>query len=432
MRNSVNLRGLNLVVTAAVILVTIGGLIYLSGCAPTAQQTTIDPERAKAIEDSLQRAYIFELNKAWSTGYEYYKPKIYNRAIKPFWKVIELDTIDRFKDVYSLLSDSYFKLGEIDSAQLVLEQGLEKYPENVGMRRNYAYILANREQIDDAILEYEQVVEEDDSQINDWKQLANLYIRNNQPEDAIGAYQKVIALDPADKDAQQTLGQLLKSSGDEDAAVEALENALKLDPNNIQLLFDLGKSYYNQGEYAKSVEKFQSYLAKNPDDMIAMEYLGGSFYGLGRYNESITTYKKIIEAVPDNKKVYTDIATNYKEMKQFSTARNYVRRALEIDSNYGLAYIVLGEIYEASVDHCMDQKGRTSPKFDDKLVFREAYRQYQRAARDIQFQDIAERRMSYLKDFLPSTQDEFFNKSRKSGNGYRVDEDCYKWIASVI
>lgn len=433
MSNLLTRRGLNPVVIAAVILVTIGGLIYLSGCAPTVQQTQIDPERAKAIEDSLQRVYIFELNKAWSTGYEYYKPKIYERAVRPFWKVIELDTIDRFKDVYSLLSDSYFKLGKIDSAQIVMELGLEKYPDNVGLRRNYAYILAGMEQIEDAIEEYEMVVEADDSQINDWKQLANLYIRNDQPDEAIRAYQKVISIDPADMDAQKTLGQLLKSSGDEDAAVEALENALALDPNNTQLMFDLGRSYYNQGEYDKAVEKFKNYLSKSPEDFVAMEYLGGSLYGMGKYNEAISTYKKITDANPQNKKVYTDIATNYKELNQFTTARNYVRKALDIDANYGLAYIVLGEIYEVAVDYCMTQKNRTAPKFDDKLVFREAYRQYQRATRDMQFKDMAERKMSYLKDFLPTSQDEFFNKSRKTtGDRYTVTEDCYKWIASSI
>jgi len=433
MGNFKSLRGLNNVIIAIVVLVTIGGLIYLSGCAPTVQQTTIDPAREKAIQDSLQRAYIFELNKAWSTGYEYYKPKIYDRAIKPFWKVIELDTIDRFKDVYALLSDSYFKLGKVDSAQLVLEKGLEVHPENIGLRRNLAYILAGKEQVDEAIEEYETVVEAEEAKVDDWRRLANLYVRNDLLDDAIVAYQKVVSLDPSDQDAQNTLGQLLKGSGDEEAAVEALESALALDPDNTQLMFDLGKSYYNQGEFTKAVEKFENYLAKKPDDYVAMEFLGGSFYGQSKFRDAITTYKKIVENQTDNKKVYTDIATNYKELKQFSTARTWARKALNVDNNYGLAHLVIGEIYEAAVDQCMAQKGKSSPKFDDKLVFRAAYSEYQRAARDLQFRDMAERKMSYLKDFLPSKQDEFFNKDRKASNGrYKVEDECYKWISNTL
>jgi tetratricopeptide (TPR) repeat protein len=408
-------------------------LIQLTGCAPVAQQIDMSPERQKAIDDSLQKVYIYELNKAWSTGYEYYKPKIYERAIKPFWKVIELDTIDRFKDVYALLSDSYFKLGNVDSAQMVLEKGLENYPDNVGLRRNLAYILAGKEQIDEAITEYELVTEADDTQVNDWKQLANLYLRNDFLDDAIMAYQKVMELDPTDQDAQNTLGQLLKGAGDEDAAIEALEKALALDPNNTQLMYDIGKSYYNQGEYAKAIEKLEAYLQKQPYDYIAMEYLGGSYNGKGDFRKAIDVYSKIVAAQPENKKVYTDIATNHKELRQFITARKFVNRALAIDKQYGLAYIVLGEIYEATVDNCMRQKGKTMPKFDDKLVYREAYRQYQKAANDLQFKDIADRKRGYLRDFLPSKEDEFFNKNRKKANGsYTVTDDCYKWIASTL
>jgi len=408
-------------------------LIQLTGCAPVAQQMDMSPERQKAIDDSLQKVYIYELNKAWSTGYEYYKPKIYERAIKPFWRVIELDTIDRFKDVYALLSDSYFKLGKVDSAQLVLEKGLESYPDNVGLRRNLAYILAGKEQIDDAIAEYELVTKADDTQVNDWKQLANLYLRNDMLDDAIMAYQKVMELDPTDQDAQNTLGQLLKGAGDEDAAIEALEKALALDPNNTQLMFDIGKSYYNQGEYAKAVEKLEGYLQKQPYDYIAMEYLGGSYNGKGDFRKAIDVYSKIVAAQPENKKIYTDIATNHKELRQFITARKFVNKALAVDSKYGLAYIVLGEIYEATVDNCMRQKGKTMPKFDDKLVYREAYRQYQKAASDLQFKDIADRKRGYLRDFLPSKEDEFFNKNRKKANGrYSVTDDCYKWIASTL
>ena len=64
-----------LVVTLLFVSVT-AGLVYFTGCAPTAQQqqTTMSPEREKAIKDSLMRVYKYELAKQWSTGYEYYNP----------------------------------------------------------------------------------------------------------------------------------------------------------------------------------------------------------------------------------------------------------------------------------------------------------------------------------------------------------------------
>jgi len=409
-------------------------VLYFTGCAPTAKQkTVVSAERQQAIKDSLQKIYIYELNKAWSTGYEYYKPKIYRRAIKPFLKVIELDTIDRFKDVYALLSDCYFKLNLPDSAQLVLEMGLAKYSDNVGLRRNLAYILAGKEQIEEAIVEYEKVVEMDDKQINDWKQLANLYIRNNQIDEAVNAYQKIIELDPADQDAQQTLGQLLKSRGEEGAAIEALEKALVLDPENTQLMYDIGRSYFNQGEFPKSIVRLSSYLVRKPDDLVAKELYGEALFNNENYRDALTVFNEITAVNPENKKVYTDIANCHKELKDFQTARNYVYKATKIDNKYGLAYITLGEIYEASVDKCMKDTGKKIPKFDDKLVFKEAVRQYQIATNDLQYRDVAQRKIEYLRDFLPKTEDEFFNKSRKLPDGrYKVIEKCYLWIASSL
>ncbi len=416
-----------------VLLLIAVGLIYLTGCAPTVQQTEISPERQKAIQDSLQKAYIYELNKAWSTGYEYYKPKIFERAIKPFWRVVKLDTINRFKDVFGYLSTSYFELGKPDSAQLVLEMGIERYPDNAGLRRNLAYILEKKELIDEAIVQYEQVVNLEGEDANDWKRLANLYLRNDQINDAIDAYQKIIAIDPADQDAQQTLGQLLKGTGDSEAAIQALEKALELDPENTQLMFDIGKSYFDQSEYASSIQKLTLYLQKKPEDMIAKEMLGEAYFNKGDYRKALSTFKEVVEARPNNKKVLIDIANCYKELGDYPTARNYVYRAIKIDNIYGRSYLVLGEIYEAAVDDCMKKTGKKSPKFDDKLVFKEATRQYDLAARDLQFADKAERKKSYLRDFLPKNEDKFFNKDRRTSNGkYRIIEDCYKWIADAL
>ena len=338
-----------------------------------------------------------------------------------------------FRDVYALLSDCYFKLGKPDSAQLVLEMGLEKYPDNVGLRRNLAYILAGKEMVEEAIAEYEKVTELDGSQVDDWKRLANLYVRNDQIDDAIRSYQKIVELNPNDTEAQQTLAQLLRTTGDDDAVINQLIKAKELDPENTQTIIDLANLYYKRQEYKKAIAEFKQYLSKRPDDYIAMETLGMAYYGDEQYRSAISIYKKIVAAKPNEKRIYANIATAYRMLGELQTARNYARRALKIDSKYGLAHIVIGEIYESAVDKCLSNEGSNSPKFMDKLVYRAAYRQYQKAAKDLEFADEAQRKMSYLKDFLPTKEDEFFNKSKKLPNGrYKVTKECYKWIAKSL
>jgi len=400
-------------------------LVLSYGCTPTAQQQAqqISPERQKAIQDSLNKVYIQKLNLYWSTAYEHYKNKMYRNCIKPFWKVVELDTMKRFKNTYTFLSNAYVQLNVADSAQIALEMGIKKFPNNAYLHRNLGYIYAGLGRTEDAIEQYETALSIDSSNVGDWKQIANLYIKNDQPDDAIRAYEKVVELDPKDHDAQRTLSKLYKSCGDADAAIARMEEVKKLDPNNINNLFNLGKEYFNLDNYEKAITNFEALLKIQPDDVLALSYLGASLQNIGKFTRAINIYKEAIKIQPDNKKLYTDIATCYKELGQFATARSYTSKALKIDPKFGLANIVRGEIYEAAVEKCMADRGKDIPEFDDKLVFELAYKEYQKATKDLQYKDMAIAKMKYVQDFIPKKQDRFFHKGQT-----KAKLKCYKWI----
>ena len=407
------------------ISVLVATIIFILDCAPTTQQvsTEVDSARQKAIQDSLRKIYDFELNKAWSTAYEYYKNKTYRSSIKPFWNVIELDTIDRFKDKYSLLSDAYVKLNNPDSAQIVLEMGVNEYPDNAHLHRTLAYFLDGRGLTEEAIAEYEKATEIDPSQVTDWKALGNLYIKNDQLDEATLAFEKVTELDPKDQDAQRTLSRLYKSSGDADAAIQRMEEVKKLDPNNSENLFNLGKEYFNNSDYDNAIVNFEQLLKLKPKDIMALEFLGNSLQNKGTYRRAINVYNEIMKLQPQHKKILCDIATCYKEIGQFKTGRNQARRALQIDAQYGLPHIVIGEIYEAQAEKCYTARGKKLPEFDDKLVYDLAYQEYQKAKKDLQFKDLAERKMNYVKDFRPTKEDLFFHKDQT-----KPKDPCYDWI----
>lgn len=412
-------------VISLLITIFVGSLILNYGCAPTAQQTApqVNPEREKAIKDSLNKAYIFQLSKHWSTAWEYYKNKTYRSSISPFWKVVELDTIQRFKNIYSLLSDAYVQLNNPDSAQLVLELGIKEYPDNAHLHRTLAYYLAGRGQIEEAIEEYETTVAIDTTQVTDWKALGNLYIKTDRIDDAIKAYETVVEMDPTDQETHQTLSSLYRSSGDEESAINRMEEVKKLDPNNTENLYRLGKAYFNGSNYDNAIVNFDLLLKIKPKDTAALDFLGASQQNNGDFNSAIITYQKILDIQPDNKKIMTDIATSYNELGKFKTARNYADRALRVDPKYGMARIVRGEIYEATAEYCMSKRGKNLPEFDDKLVFELAYKEYQKGMSDLQFKDIATQKMNYVKDFIPTKEDLFFHKGQT-----KPKDACYSWI----
>ncbi len=425
MRASKNLNLLKTLLIISAIAIIAASIIFSFNCAPTTQKvsTEVETAREKAIQDSLRKVYEHELNKAWSTAYEYYKNKTHRSSINPFWKVIELDTIDRFKDKYSLLSDAYIKLNNPDSAQIVLELGVQEYPDNDHLHRTLGYFLDGRGLTEEAIQEYEKATEIDPSKVADWKALANLYIKNDQQEEATGAFEKVVELDPEDQDAQTALSRLYKSSGDVDAAIQRREELKKLDPDNTENLFNLGREYFNIGDYDNAIINLEQMLKLKPDDTKALEFFGNALQNKENYRRAINVYNEIIRLQPENKKILCDMATCYKELGQFQTGRNTARRALRIDSKYGLAYIVIGEIYEAQAEKCYTARGKKAPEFDDKLIYDKAYKEYEKAAQDLQFKDLAQRKMNYVKDFRPTKEDLFFHKGQT-----KPKDSCYDWI----
>ena len=371
----------------------------------------------------VDQKYLMELAKYWSFGFENFKNKQYRDAIKHFWRVVKLDTIDKFAEkAYRYLGDSYYRAQDPDSAQIVYELGVKQYPDNVYMHRMIAFLLTNRGLVEEAIAEYETILKLEPDAKDDWMRLAALYVKNEDIEKAIEAYDKVLALDPNNLEAQNNKAALLAATGDIEAVIAEKEKIREKDPQNAQVRFELGKMYFDGGEYELAIERFREYLALSPGDVLAMENIGTAYQRLDRYRDAIKVYKEIIELEPDNKKVMVEISRCYKELGQFRTARVWANKALAVDKNYGLGWIALGEVYEGSADRCVEQKGG-KVDFNDKLVYELADSKYRKALSDPQFRAEAERHRSFIKAVLPTREDKFMHKGQTKAQG-----DCYAWI----
>ena len=391
------------------------------GCAPATQQQTLTPEQQKARLDSLRRVWEFERNKAWSTAYENYKNKQYERAIRPFWKTIELDTTHVFKDLpYRYLADSYFRLGHPDSAEIVYKLGLEAFPNSQQLHRNLGYLYMGKEQIEDAIHEYEMAVTVDSGTVDDYRILGNLYVRNDQLDEAIQAFEKVLRMDPNDEATRKALAQLYKTTGRTEEAIQAIEDALQKDPNNTRLLYDLGVAYYKRMDYELALEKFKKLHELKPDDVDALMYMGHCYQQLEQYRKAIDAFEQVLKLDAKNTRALCEIALAYKELGQFARARTYANRALRIDPNYAMAYVARGEIYQAAADKCSE--GRDL-KFDDKLVYKLAYDEFKKAVMDPEWGDYAQRMVNFLQQLIPTKEDYFFHPDQK-----QAQLDCYRWI----
>ena len=361
-----------------------------------------------------------ELKKWYSFGSEYYKNKNYTSALPYLWKVFMNDTGKYGKLSIRKIAYSYFTLQIIDSTLIACYKGLERYPDHGNLHYYAGYLQDNLGKFRCAIPHYEKLVEEKPDEQSYLEKLAFLYYKDEN-EKAVEVQKQLVDLDPKNGENQETYILYVKHFfGD---PLEALRQAYKTDPENIDMALSYGKTAFDQGEYRESIDPLSAVLAKDTKNVDAYRYRGLSLEGLEQYNAAIADFKKILEIEPKNAEIMCFIASDYKNMNQFSNGMYWTGKALQAKSGYGFAYITRAEIYEAAVAYCQDKENR-GRKYDDGLVYQKAYNAYKQASNDPAYKSDAKKRMSGLKTVLPTEEEIFMNQNRKT-----LKRSCYtSWI----
>jgi tetratricopeptide (TPR) repeat protein len=130
----------------------------------------------------------------------------------------------------------------------------------------------------------------------------------------------------------------------------------------------------------------------------------------------------VLELDSDNADVMLNISLCYSSLNNFENAAYWINRALNAKPGYGLAYIVRGELYETAVPYCQAKQDRDKDSYEDKLVYKEAYQEYEKAKRDPAFISKAKTKQNNLRAFLPTQEDDFFHK------GDKIKSPCYSFV----
>jgi len=389
------------------------------------EEIVCKPESLMTIYDERDYGDVsLDIVRQWySFGSEYYKNKNYKAAVPYLWKVFLNDTTKYARNAIRKLADSYFQLQQADSTLIACYRGLDQFPDHAVLHYFAGYLQDNLGKDKCAIPHYEALVADNPDREEYLEKLAFLYYKTDQLEDAIETQQKLVNLDPSNSKYSTDLALYMNALYGPGGGLEAFKQAWENDPENPQTAFKYGKAAYNAGEYKQAIKALLIVLEKEPNNGDAHEFLALSEEGLGQYNEAIAEYKKILETDPKNAVVMCNIASDYRNLNQFSNARYWVNRALQVKPGFGLAYMIMGEVYESAVTYCQNTENRKR-KYDDGLVYQMALGEYQKAARDPNYRADANRRINSLKPYLPTDEETFMNQNRTT-----LKESCYtSWI----
>ncbi|MBN1755144.1 tetratricopeptide repeat protein [bacterium] len=422
--------------------VLIIGLFVILLFASCNQQPQVEMQPETTPEQDLAELE-YQVKVQFSNGYEYYKNKQYTDAIDPLKMILELDSgcqTEFCEKAYRYLADTYIRLDMLDTAKVMYQEAIDKFPDKSNLHCGLAYIyfkekqgyldrrdslIANvdsLEQLDPekqniysciidsienvnqvAILEYKKSVELDPQDCESMRQLGRIYLEDGKLDSAVAWYEKGARCDSNQVAIWKTLERLYETRRNNEGLAIAYQNLLRLQPDDQDVKLELGRVYGQLGRFDESMALLEEYTQSNPDDPKGMHYLGLVFFRQKEYTKSLEKLKQAAGLNPDSPRIQVDIAEVYRDLKKYRTANGYISKAISIDSKYYYAYFVRGEIYEGYGMAILPPDGTLN--MESKMVFEEALEQYRKALKDSQWNAPAKSKIDFLKPYLATAEE---------------------------
>lgn len=209
------------------------------------------------------------------------------------------------------IAELYLQWGFLIESRSLLEQLIEKYPEETSLKLALSDIFIESEEDELAITILNEIPEEDEGYIQALVQLADLY----------------------------------QAQGLFEVSEQKLLEAKQLAPQENIIDFALAELFFSIGEYLKAINYYERVYAKTKEvgQVSVEDRLGEAYAAAGEYEKALAFYKEEDEPNPD--KLFKHGITAHQADRN-DIAINAWEHVLEIDSDYYAAYTQLAHIYK--------------------------------------------------------------------------------------
>ncbi|HEX6983126.1 MAG TPA: hypothetical protein VF181_10230 [Balneolaceae bacterium] len=211
-----------------------------------------------------------------------------------------------------------------------------------------------------------------------------------------------------------------------------LESELKDNPKNEEVLRQLLTLYQNQEMYDKAADISQKLYDINPSYENTMA-LAEMAISNADYDMAIRYLKEAMdkaENAEQKAQIAIQISDAYLNQEQLQDAREYARMAIDFDSDWGVPYIQIADIYARAVNQCTNNRKMTP---EDKVVYwlvLDYLDQAEQVDPDVA-NEVQRKYQAYEPVTLTTTEKFFWNPPLETGQDIAVDaslNECYGWI----
>lgn len=274
----------------------------------------------------------------------------YDAAIADCNRAIEINP--KLAATYTTRGDAYDEIGDYDKALANYNQSLSLEPSAAAYQLR-AYLYMRKKDYDQAIADYTQALELDPEHCMTWNNRASTYNQTGQHDLAISDATRGLTLDPNHVKLIVNRAWAYCEKQDWDRAIPDLTRSIELDPvNRCWALRRRADAYYETGDYERSLADWDRWLEDCLEEEDTSKVARAWFrraqvcHNMERYEEAITNYEQALDyhAPSDRPHIYYEMALAYKELGQFSAAREYAEKALAGRPEYKEAQELLAEL----------------------------------------------------------------------------------------
>ncbi len=276
--------------------------------------------------------------------------KVWENSITLWTDVIEKNPASN--EAYNNRGDFYNSAGHIDKAFNDFSNSVRVNPKQPNAYNNLAVIWFKRNNFEKALEENQKALDLDPDYAQAASNRGILFFNMEQYDSAIHYYNRAIDLMPNYPFAICNLGSVYLKNGMYDEAIQHYKQAMNLSPDYADASKYMGLAYLEKEDYASAEAAMYKAQELNPSGD-ALKVLSGEYilkasraFKSGDANKAIFLCEKALKVMPGNAEAWYNLGGYYLTLKDIPKAREYWKKALQVNPEYKEAREWLNKIGE--------------------------------------------------------------------------------------
>ena len=302
-------------------------------------------EYAKALDSyrtSLKHDSTYALS-FMGIGSVMMKNKQWDPALVNLLRATGLGISDQ--DIFMMLGQVYEELGRMDLAAEVYGQAIKERPDDALAHLTLGASLERNLDYEGALAEYNSAIALAIDFPDAYFHSARMFARLGRTHEAEESYLQALKLKTKYVQAQNNLTVLYLDSDQLMMARDSAEKTLKIDAGYVPGIVNMGIVHELLGDRKKAEEYYRKALAVNETSHIAHFRLAMLMVANNHNDDALREYKLALMHRPDFAPAYNEMGLMALEDGNFTQARSYLSKAVDIDSTFAVAYYNLGGVY---------------------------------------------------------------------------------------